>query len=316
MKKCVYLALVVISLIVLTGCPKQIVNQPSKVTVETVLVEAGTFNMGDEFEDLSDYCRPVHQVTLTNNFELGKYETTNQEYVEFLNDREVDSDGRYNGKVLIPMNYFGCQIGHNAIKFYVKNQILNDHPVISVTWWGAIEYCNWLSERTGYAKAYNENGEMLDEYGNVTTNITEVKGYRLPTEAEWEFAARGGTNHSSYKYSGSDNPDEVAWYDNNSANPDNQMSNGKGTHKIGSKQPNILGIYDMSGNAYEWCSDSYVLYFDSVQTNPCIATGSYRVLRGGSWLFDTTYARIAYRCGFVPTDTDFNLGFRFCRTVN
>jgi Uncharacterized conserved protein len=146
-------------------------------------------------------------------------------------------------------------------------------PVINVSWDDANEYARWLSRKTG-------------------------KTWRLPTEAEWEYAAKGG---QSYTYSGSDNIDAVGWYD----------SNGGGqTHPVGQKQPNGYGLYDMTGNVWEWCADWYGSYGSSSASNPQGAnTGSNRVYRGGSWI------NIAEGCvlpigSSTPRQPDYHLGFR------
>ncbi|MCL1938596.1 MAG: formylglycine-generating enzyme family protein [Candidatus Azobacteroides sp.] len=129
-------------------------------------------------------------------------------------------------------------------------------------------------------------------------NIQTGKQYRLPTEAEWEFAARGGKKSKGYKYSGNDTLNIVAWYDDNS---------GEKTHAVGSKLPNELDIYDMSGNVWEWCNDWYGAYAGNPQ-NP--TSGSNRVLRGGSWVALARAARVSFRIDFVP-DYHYNfLGFR------
>ncbi|MFW6122182.1 MAG: formylglycine-generating enzyme family protein, partial [Petrotogales bacterium] len=161
----------------------------------------------------------------------------------------------------------------------------------------------------GLAKAYDEEGNLLDRYGNETTDITEVEGYRLPTEAEWEYAARGGNKSNGYKYAGSNDPDEVAWYWDNS---------GGHTHEVGTKKPNELGIYDMSGNVWEWCQDWYDsdYYEESPKTNPYNhEMGSYRVSRGGSWYFYASFVRVADRYRSNPDVTNVSFGFRVCRTA-
>jgi formylglycine-generating enzyme required for sulfatase activity len=137
-----------------------------------------------------------------------------------------------------------------------------------------------------------------------TRRLNELAGrnYRLPYEAEWEYAARSGGK--SEKYAGGSNIDAVAWYDKNS---------GYSTHPVGSKQPNGLGLYDMSGNVWEWCKDWYAdkYYERSPQQNPRgPLSGSSRVVRGGGWDNDPAYVRAADRFGFSPGDRGAGLGFR------
>lgn len=151
-------------------------------------------------------------------------------------------------------------------------------PVINVSWDDAVAYCSWLSRTTG-------------------------KTYRLPTEAEWEYAARGG---SSDKYSGSSDIAKVGWYRDNSGNK---------THPVGEKSANGYGLHDMSGNVWEWCSDWFGSYVGNSTSNPTLnptgaTSGSYRVLRGGSWLFNARYTRCADRSSSNPVYRSNFLGFR------
>ena len=126
--------------------------------------------------------------------------------------------------------------------------------------------------------------------------------FRLPTEAEWECAARGGKQSKGYKYAGSNTLGDVAWYDGNSSSK---------THDVATKQPNELGLYDMSGNVWEWCQDWYGSYSSSSQTNPTGSTsGSYRVIRGGSWDFHSRYCRVSYRDNGSPDLRFVSLGLR------
>ncbi|MBP8660500.1 MAG: SUMF1/EgtB/PvdO family nonheme iron enzyme [Mesotoga sp.] len=243
--------------------------------------------MGDTWGGGESDEKPTHKVTFTYDFYIGKYEVTFDEYDAFCNatGRRWKPDDQGWGR--------------------------GSRPVINVSWNGAIAYCNWLSEKEKLPKAYDSNGNLLDKDGRVTTDPSKVLGYRLPTEAEWEYAARGGNKSKGYKYSGSDNVGDVAWYIWNS---------GLKTQEVGKKAPNELGLYDMSGNVYEWCSDWYNSYASSAQTNPYnskakYGSGSGRVIRGGSWDNVASYARVASRFYKTPHSTYSYYGFRICRTV-
>jgi formylglycine-generating enzyme required for sulfatase activity len=151
------------------------------------------------------------------------------------------------------------------------------HPMVNVNYNDAVAYCNWLGE----------------EFGG---------DWRLPTEAQWEFAARGGNNSKGYTYSGGNDLDELAWYADNA---------GGKTQTAGRKKPNELGIYDMSGNVWEWCKDWYGDYSSSAQSNPKgPASGSYGVLRGGSWNNAAARCRVAYRFYTCPEYRFDRYGFR------
>ncbi len=259
---------------------------------EMLYVEGGSFTMGDEFGDLWGWCGPVHQVTLTYDFYIGRHEVTFDEYDAFC-----DTTGRIKPP--------------DGPSWSEERWGRGSRPVINVSWWDAIAYCNWLSEEEGLPVAYlllgeTDEGQLLDEDGNVTTDITKVVGYRLPTEAEWEYAARGGKHQSPYKFSGSDAPDDVAWYRGNS---------GGMTHEVGQKIPNALGIYDMSGNVSEWCTDYYADYTDAPRMNPYVSSGTNRVARGGRWSVVEQFVRVAFRSDGSPGYKIYDLGFRVARTA-
>ena len=173
-------------------------------------------------------------------------------------------------------------------------------PVESVSWYDAVFFCNKLSIMEGLEPVYSINGKTefrsLDTVPEVNTSAS---GYRLPTVEEWKYAARGGEN---YKYAGSDDLGEVGWYDGNSYGA---------THPVARKKANGYGLYDMSGNVWEWCSDWYGNYSSSSQTNPTGPnSGSDRVFRGGSWNCNAGYCRSSFRNKLIPVIRLFTLGLR------
>lgn len=148
---------------------------------------------------------------------------------------------------------------------------------------------------------YYISWDDCQEFIRKLNSMTGQK-FRLPTETEWEYAARGGNKSKGYKYSGSNNIESVAWYTNNSSSS---------THDVKTKQPNELGIYDMNGNVWEWCNDWYGNYNTNTQTNPTgPSTGSFRVFRGGSWFDDAWYCRVSNRDCNAPDLRNFILGLR------
>lgn len=155
---------------------------------------------------------------------------------------------------------------------------LDSHPIVNVSWQDAVAYTDWLAEK-------------MDA------------NYRLPTEAEWEYAARGGKLSKGTKYSGSRSLDYAGWYEDNS---------GSKTHAVGLKKPNELGLYDMSGNVWEWCKDWKGAYTAEAQTNPRgPSSGTYRVVRGGSWFRPSARCRVANRdFYYYLTDRLSSYGFR------
>ena len=217
------------------------------VNIEMVKVEAGSFDMGatPEMENPSDWEKPVHRVTLTNNYYIGKYEVTQALWKIVMGSNPSNSKG-------------------------------DNLPVEKVSWNDCQKFISKLNKLTG-------------------------KSFRLPTEAEWEYAARGGNKSRGYQYSGSNTIGDVAWYDGNS---------GSKTHAVGTKQPNELGAFDMTGNVWEWCQDWFNRYSSSPQTNPIGAvSGSCRVYRGGSWCY-SGYCRCSCRFDGTPDFRNGDLGLR------
>ncbi len=162
-----------------------------------------------------------------------------------------------------------------------------------------------MGSNPSYFKGSNRPVERVswEDCQEFLSRLNRITGkrFRLPTEAEWEYAARGG-HSGGYKYSGSNNINDVAWYNDNS---------GSTTHPVAIKQPNELGLYDMSGNVWEWCSDWYGDYSSSAQSNPTgPSSGSYRVFRGGSWSYFARHCRVSSRSSLSLDLRDFSLGLR------
>jgi formylglycine-generating enzyme required for sulfatase activity len=282
MKK-IFLLLSFIGLMLfLTACPpdEDTVKPPATSSIiESVLIPAGTFQMGNTgaYSGESDE-KPVHSVTISRAFRMSKYEVTQSQWKTVMNTDPSDFKG-------------------------------NNLPVESVSWYGAVDFCNKLSDRDGLTRCYTINGT------DVTCSWS-ANGWRLPTEAEWEYACKAGTTTDFY--SGSltnvycspldENLDKIGWYCGN--------ENTK-TRDVGQKEPNAFGLYDMSGNVWEWCWDWYSSYSNTSVTDPTGAsTGSRRVLRGGSWSNGAGSCRSSSRYGtyYLQFNSCSLYGFRISRT--
>jgi formylglycine-generating enzyme required for sulfatase activity len=249
---------------------------------DMVQVSGGSFVMGCQDgrdKDCEGPEKPAHEVTLST-YSIGKYEVTNAEYAVFMNDiienpTRADDPDKY-----IAVDRAGLQkTSINGKDHWQPDKGYERYPVVNVTWRGAEAYCNWLSKKTG-------------------------QRYRLPTEAEWEYAARGGeySQKDKFQYAGSDNLDEVAWYKGNS----------KGSaHPVGQKKANQLGIHDLSGSLNEWCQDWFGYYEAKPQTNPSgAATGRGRITRSGSWDSNAVNCRVSDRYLNDPGMNIGAIGFR------
>lgn len=189
------------------------------------------------------------------------------------------------------------------MEFNPSNFINGNNPVEQVTWFDAISYANALSEKCGFIPYYTIKN-VIKENNRIISALVEINnssnGYRLPTESEWEYAARGGKSSKGHVYAGSDKIGDVAWYDDNS---DSKPS------KVGLKEPNELGIYDMSGNIWEWCWDLYTKTLDKT-----VDIFAPRVGRGGSWFSGIGSAKVTYRGSYNPDKAHSTYGFRLVRT--
>lgn len=194
----------------------------SEIMIEWITIEGGTFQRGNA-EGFADE-KPIHTVTIST-FEMSKYEITNIQYCLFLNEKDISKEGKFKGYPYINVSSNLSMIKYRNGGFVVKSGKENQ-PITKVTYCGAKAFCEWV-------------------------------GGRLPTEAEWEYAARGGNQSKGYIYSGSNDLDMVAWYFKGSFEEYVDKEGILGPKPVGLKKPNELGLYDMTGNVREWCSDFY-----------------------------------------------------------
>ena len=234
--------------------------------VEKIQIAGGTYTMGSKATYVID--EEEHQEKVSD-FKMSKTEITNGQYCLFLNAAKVNSTGKYNENLLFDVTSKHIQISFEGNVWQSKSGYEN-YPMICVTWYGADEYCKYY-------------------------------GGRLPTEAEWEYAARGGNKKNTYSYAGSNFLDMVAWFAENSGND---------TRKVATKNPNALGLHDMSGNVEEWCFDWYNRDYNRKKQDANAQKPTNKVVRGGSFASSASACRVSDRNYNLPANSNFNTGFR------
>jgi len=297
-----------------------------------VAVPAGVFTMGD---GVAVCGWDEHEVTLTRAFYLGQHDVTNQEYLEavqwaydhgYVTATTTSVLDNLDGSTQELLHLYATysEIAFSGGVFSLRESLSSDaqsaypegydpsnHPVVYMTWYGAAAYCDWLSLQAGLPRAYNHSTWQCnggDPYG--------AQGYRLPTDAEWEYAAQYD-DERNYPW-GNEAPDcsRLNFYDYYYGEGDYCIG---WTSPVGSypNAPAALGLSDMAGNVWEWCNDWHVcdLGTSPVTDPPGPASGSYRVLRGGSWDYDASHPRCAYRYNNNPSYGYNSFGFRASRTI-
>lgn len=342
------IGIIILWILLLMSCKQQ--SHPDNM----VFVKGGVYEMGDVFNEGEDNEKPVHQVKV-DDFYLGKYEVTVKEFRVFIKETayETSAEGpkdwqkqlelleeirrlyeakernktkiaEISRKILFYGGSGYWKTDNNtwdySVDFYWQNPGFEQSdmdPVICISWVDAIHYCNWMSNRENLPVAYDiDTEELLDEHGNPKEDIKKVKGYRLPTEAEWEYAAR--ERGKKILFGNGENIARSSQINFDADRGDfSYLEKGefhKKTIPVGSFKPNNLGLYDMSGNAWEWCCDYFGSYSSKSQKNTYKSTGFNRVIRGGRWGGNAFEIRVFARDDYLSNNRCNNSGFRIARS--
>jgi formylglycine-generating enzyme len=292
--------------------PTRAAQRPAGL-LDMVRVAGGTFLMGDSFGHGRSDETPLHIVTV-GSFLLSRFEVTVGQFRQFVQDTDYLTSAERQGGWLIWNGAF-WEHRHNASWKNPYFEQADDHPVVMVSWDDAVQFCNWLSRR-----------ESLSPFYTIAETVNEdwsADGYRLPTEAEWEYAARSGGRDVEYAWIDCEPCGNVADAMVREAFPAWPFATWPGyrdgfvnTAPVGSYPPNGAGLFDMSGNVWEWCNDWYVEYAATGQVDPRgPSSGTTRCLRGGSWTDEPGALRIAFRSGRLPNGRGVNSGFRPARSL-
>ncbi|WP_375448796.1 formylglycine-generating enzyme family protein [uncultured Nostoc sp.] len=249
---------------------------------EMIRIDGGTFSLGYQDQKNTNVVR-------LDDFQISQTPITIWQYALFCTNT-------------------GREIKDNSPEW----GLFGDNPVVNVSWYDAIEYANWLSVHLGFEPVYEIDKQTKDpnnqnkyDYINWTIQVHwNAKGYRLPTEAEWEYAARGGQKSKNFRFAGSNNLEEVGWF----------MDNTNRTQAVAQKKSNEMNLYDMSGNVSEWCWDWDGDYISELSINPKgIEQGTYRIMRGGSWCDSDDFCLVSNRNNGNPYVGDNTYGLRLVK---